>query len=157
MLITNDNDYELVTWEEKYSMGIELIDNQHKELVVMINELYQACRTGYQTIDAAFIKTVRHMVEYVRLHFDAEEKLMVKFTYPRYLQHKRQHEEMIKLVLNTISKYKIGRKFVPNNFVRNLKDWVFSHIALHDKDFAVFIADQKEKGLITDIDLKLDD
>jgi hemerythrin len=39
---------------------------------------------------------------------------------------------------------------VPNHFVRTLRDWILSHIALTDKLYAAFIETQKKKGLLSD-------
>ncbi|MCL1815112.1 MAG: bacteriohemerythrin [Treponema sp.] len=138
----------LVTWEEKYVIGIELIDTQHKELLNLTNELYRACLTGEE--GPMFKEIMHRMVEYVRFHFNAEQKLLEKINYPLFLEHKKQHDDMVKSILDAAKDFNEGKKFVANNFVRTLKDWVFGHIALADRKYAAFVDNQKKKGLLTD-------
>jgi hemerythrin len=45
-------------------------------------------------------------------------------------------------------------KFVPNNFVRTLKDWVFGHIAVYDKLYRAYVTEQLRKGELTEKELK---
>jgi len=151
MSVTNE---ELVTWSDKYATGIELIDTQHKELVKLTNELYLACLTGREAIQSAFKESLSRMVEYVRFHFTAELELLARINYPDYAHHKKQHDELVQKILDASKNFAGGSKFVANKFVRTLRDWVFGHIAIFDKEYAAYVADQKAKGLITDEMLK---
>ena len=144
------NDKEIISWDEYYILKIELIDNQHKELVGLINQLYQACLIGNDAVDTKFKETMGRMVDYVRFHFTAELQLLTRVNYPNLGEHKKQHEVLIKDILEAAKEHSGGKKFVPHNFVRTLKDWVLGHIAVSDKAYAAFIHDQKSKGLITD-------
>jgi hemerythrin len=148
------NDIEVVVWEEKYSTGIALIDNQHKELISITNELFNACRGGEEALKSIFKETMGRMVEYVRFHFGAEQELMQRINYPEYQEHKKQHDEMIRNILDAVKGYNDGRKFVPNMFVRTLRDWILSHIAFYDKRYAFYISAQQKKGLLMDINTK---
>ena len=47
-----------------------------------------------------------------------------------------QHELFIKEILNAVNAYKNGKQFVPNSFVRFLRDWLFNHILIDDKEWA---------------------
>ena len=139
---------EIVSWSETYSTGIRLIDVQHKELVTLTNNLYRSCLTDNEGI--AFKKAMQQMVDYVSFHFSAEIELLKQINYPDILDHQKQHEDLIKSILDAAKDYEDGKKFVPNQFVRTLKDWVFSHIAIADKLYASYILDQKKKGLLSD-------
>jgi len=141
---------EIVTWDKKYSTGIELIDVQHRELVRLANQLHQACLAGGDKVSATFKDAMSRMVEYVRFHFGAELQLLLRINYPDYQTHKKQHETLIASILDAAKDYNDGKQFVPNAFVRTLKDWVFGHIAVYDKGYALYVADQKRKGLLTD-------
>ena len=148
-LLGNENE-EIITWGENYATGIELIDNQHKELVHLTNSLYRACLAGSDAIDSVFKSALSKMVEYVRFHFTSELELLRKINYPEYRDHKKQHDTLILKILEASKNYCTGRQFVPYNFVRALKDWVFGHIAFSDKAYADYIREQKSKGLLTD-------
>jgi len=145
---------ELVIWEDKYSTGIEMIDNQHRQLVELTNQLYLACFAGDEALSTVFKDAMSRMVEYVRFHFSAELKLLNEINYPDYHNHKKMHDNLVQDILDAAKDYNEGKKFVPNNFVRTLKDWIFGHIAVYDKIYAAYIAEQKRNGQLTDKMLK---
>ena len=150
MIISEDQNSTIVEWSENYATGIELIDKQHRELVSLTNELYRACTTGDEEIGAVFKEAMGRMVEYVRFHFSAELELLHRINFPEYPEHKRQHESLVKDILEAAKGYNEGRYLVPNNFVRTLKEWVFGHIAITDQIYALYVAEQKKKGLLSD-------
>ena len=145
--------FDLVEWSAKYSTGIAQIDKQHKDLVHLTNELFQACRSTAGELDNAFKDTLRRMVEYVRSHFTQELVLLERIHYPDYHEHKNLHDELIKTILAAVKEHNEGKTFIPNHFVRTLRDWVFGHIAVYDQKYALYIKEQKRKGLLTDIEL----
>ena len=150
MISSEDQNSTIVEWSENYATGIKLIDKQHRELVSLTNELYRACTTGDEEIGTVFKEAMSRMVEYVRFHFNAEQELLHRINFPDYPEHKRQHESLVKDILEAAKHYNEGMNFVPNNFVRTLKDWVFGHIAVSDKIYTSYVAEQKKKGLLSD-------
>ncbi|MDR0495307.1 MAG: bacteriohemerythrin [Treponema sp.] len=147
--VTQADNHEIIPWTHALVIGIELIDNQHKQLIMLTNELYRACLRGGTTLEAVFKETMSRMVEYVRFHFTTEQAMLQRVHYPDYAEHKKEHDSLIKTVLETTKDYSDGKKFVPNNFVRFLKDWIVSHIGYNDKIYAAYIMDQMKKGLLT--------
>jgi len=155
---TNHNKNEIISWSEKYATGIETIDVQHKELVKLTNQLHIACSTRDDVLHTVFKDAMSNMVKYVRFHFTAELKLLKAIEYPDFDNHKKMHESLVKDILEAASEYNDGKKFVPNNFVRTLKDWVFGHIAVYDKLYSAYVKEQLRTGALTlkmirDVDL----
>ena len=146
----NNAEMQIIIWQASYDTGIALIDAQHRELADLINELYRACRLGDE-VGAAFKEAMSRMVAYVKFHFKAEQEMLHRVNYPGYHEHIREHERLIKDILESAKDFSVGKRFVPYNFVRLLRDWVLSHIAVMDKDYALYIADLKKKGLFHDI------
>ncbi|MCL2806200.1 MAG: bacteriohemerythrin [Treponema sp.] len=140
---------DMIVWDNKYITGIDLIDSQHKQLVDYTNELYNACLGGDKGINDIFKNTMSHVVDYVLHHFNTELELLKKINFPKYHEHKVMHDTLIKEILSAANDYKEGKQFVPNHFVRILKDWVFSHVAVYDKEYALYVKDQKRLGLLT--------
>jgi hemerythrin len=139
----------LIQWSDVLKTGIEEIDGQHKQLVDLTNELYRSCLDGFDTQNV-FKDIMGRMVEYVKFHFSAEMVILERIKFPESADHKKQHDELIVKILDAAKDSKDGTKFVPNNFVRTLKDWIVGHIAVYDKAYALFIADQRRKGLLSD-------
>jgi hemerythrin len=139
---------DFVKWEERYLINIPFIDEQHKELVHLTNELYQGCLMGDDVARDYFMKTIKGVVDYVGKHFYAEEKMLENVSYPGLGTHKNQHENFVKKILEEVKSFQDGRKFVPNVFVRYLRDWILSHIAVEDKLYAEYIFNLKKQGLL---------
>ena len=142
-----NNQTEIVTWDQSYITGIELFDSQQREIFNITNQLYNACLDGRDQAALVFKETMSHMVDYVRFHFSAEQEVMKKADYPDYNNHKLQHDLFIKDIITAANEFDCGKIFTPNSFVRTLKDWIHGHIAYYDQGYAVFLADQKSKGL----------
>ena len=142
-------DGEIIAWSDKLATGVEIIDEQHKHLVALTNELFRACMRGGETLDAVFKETMSRMVEYVKFHFTFEQQMLQRVNYPDIVNHKKEHDTLIKTVLETTKDYGDGKRFVPNNFVRYLKDWIVSHIGHNDKMYAAYIMEQMKRGTIT--------
>ena len=140
-----DNKKMLVEWGERYATKIPLIDEQHKELINLTNRLFEACLQGDQTAQA-FMDTVRGVADYINYHFSAEEKMLEKIKYPELAEHKKQHAILARQVLENIRLFEEGRKFIPNSFVRAMKDWILTHIAMIDKRYADYIVNLKKTG-----------
>jgi hemerythrin len=141
----------IVEWHDNYSVGISLIDDQHRELIRQTNELYQGCRTGTEEEKRKnFFKAAKSAVEYVKYHFSAEERMLENVKYPQLAEHKKQHEVFIQRVLDDVKSYQEGKKLVPNSFVRFLRDWILSHIAMEDTKYARYILDLKKSGQLAE-------
>ncbi len=125
-----------VTWDESYAVGIELVDKQHKHLINLTNQLYNACLGDKAELEDTFKDVMKELVDYVMVHFKDEEKIMDQINYPDIKEHKQKHELFIKEILSSVSAYSSGKQFVPNAFVRFLRDWLFNHILLTDKEMA---------------------
>jgi hemerythrin len=134
-----------VVWDDRYSVGIPLIDDQHKELIRLTNELYKSCLAGEDAARINFMETVKGTVDYVKYHFNVEEKLLHKVRYPELAEHKKEHETFVKHILSEVQSFQGGKKFVPNVFVRYLKDWILSHIAVADRKYAAYILGLKKQ------------
>jgi hemerythrin len=135
-----------VEWDGRYSVGIPLIDDQHKELIRLTNDLYKSCLAGEDAARANFMAAIRGTVDYVKHHFGVEEQLLQNVSYPNIVEHKKEHETFVKHILDEVRSFQEGKKFVPNVFVRYLKDWIFSHIALEDRQYADYILNLKKQG-----------
>lgn len=79
-----------IKWSEDLSVGVELIDEQHKEMFNRINRLLRAM--GEIAGTEQVVATADFLQEYVVQHFAAEEEQMVLREYPGLAKHKEHHE-----------------------------------------------------------------
>jgi hemerythrin len=137
-----------VDWDDRYSVGIPLIDDQHKHLIALTNELYACCIGGTEEVQACFRDAIRGAVDYVKYHFTAEEKMLENVQYPGIAAHKKEHESFVIKILADARDFEEGKKFVPNIFVRYLRDWILAHIAVEDKKYAEYIMELKRQNAL---------
>ncbi len=132
----------LLSWNERYSVGIREVDEQHKKLIDMINQLHDAMLSGKgrEILD----KIINSLVDYTKTHFSTEERLMKEYGYPGYLNHKAQHEEFIKKVAEFQRKFENGELTLSMEIMQFLKNWLSEHILGSDKKFGPFL---NEKGV----------
>ena len=122
----------LLTWQDDLNTGIEVIDDQHRRIVSMINQLHQAQTGGSQLLVGDVID---ELVDYTLSHFAFEEELMEEAGYAFCAAHKRVHEVFIKRVSEYRMRFEAGEDITDE--LRNmLSRWLFNHIRGDDKAYA---------------------
>jgi hemerythrin len=143
---------EHVKWSNTYSMGIELIDDQHKGLLDLVNELFNHS-TGNEIAEREYFKEViGQAVDYIKVHFATEEKLMLATKFPGYEEHKKIHNDFVLAVVKSVNDFKAGKRLVLANFSRFLKNWVLGHVAVMDVKYSEYfrkIASRKADGKLS--------
>jgi hemerythrin len=145
----------IVEWHDSYSIGIRLVDDQHKELINLTNRLHEASVLGWDKSKVAFMSAIRGTVDYVGYHFSTEEKIMERVNYPDYKVHKKEHSDFVKEVLRQVQDFQAGQKVSANDFVLFLKDWVLAHIAVCDKKMGMYLIKLKREGALHHITMKV--
>ena len=113
---------------EYLATGVNEIDDQHKELFRIINELLHACNQGKGKEEVN--KTIQFLDHYVIQHFETEENAMQKSGYPEYIRHRARHVQFIKNLSDL--KKEIELNGVGVNIVIKTNhlvvDWLVNHI-----------------------------
>jgi hemerythrin len=130
---------ELITWSNTFSCGIKLIDEQHKELVALVNEMFRHASGNAEQEHEYFSKVIHEAVRYIKVHFATEERLMRATNYPGFAEHKKEHDSFVLEVLDNIRDYETGRHYTLFSFTKFLKDWVLSHIGVMDRQYFLYI------------------
>jgi hemerythrin len=127
----------LFTWNDSYSVQVELCDAQHKKLFAIINALADAMRMGRgQDVVTA---TVGELLQYTRTHFQQEEALLRKANYPQLAPHQEQHRKFIADV-EALQRESIGGHAASSIKVLNLlRDWLLNHIQKTDKQYSAHL------------------
>jgi hemerythrin len=124
-------------WSEKYSVNIREIDDQHKKLIGMVGKLHDAMRQGKGK--QAVGEVLNNLVQYVRTHFAAEERLMKANGYPEYDAHKAKHDGLTLKVADIYREYQDGKVTISLEVMNFLENWVDGHIMGTDKQYAPFL------------------
>jgi hemerythrin len=126
-----------VQWDQKLSVGINQIDMQHKKLVSMVNEMYEAMSQGKGNDVVG--KVLDDLITYTRTHFATEEKLMQANGYPDYAAHKALHDQLTKQAGQMQADFKSGKAALSTKVAAFLKDWLVNHIMGTDQKYAPFL------------------
>ncbi len=128
-----------VEWKEALATGIKEIDDQHKELINIINQLLEACNQGKGKEEVG--KVIKFLEDYVISHFKAEENIQLKYNYPDYAAHKAQHEHFIREFIKLKSQF--DNHGVSSFFVvdinRAVVEWLIQHICKTDVVLGKFL------------------
>ena len=122
-----------LVWKDEYSVGIEAMDNDHKRLLNLINQLQTAVH--YYTGKESELKALDELVDYTKTHFSNEEKLLEDNDYADIVAHKELHQQFINKVNELVEQYKKDSDATLNEALLFLKDWLIKHINGTDKEY----------------------
>ncbi len=136
-----------IEWDDSLSVGVGLIDEQHKMLIQKLKDLSDAINEGREF--NKIMKTLDFMIDYTDFHFSEEEKRMAEHGYPGLADQQNQHEQF-KVTLNHILEdfnEEGPTKALATSINVFLVNWLINHIKGTDLKLGKFFS---EKGL-TDI------
>jgi hemerythrin len=135
------NDEVYFKWTPEYSVNIKTIDNQHQELVNMLNRLFVAVaqREGNNVI-GGILEALR---SYTKTHFSLEERLMEQAQYPDLEAHKLEHQKLIGQLDELCRKHLTEDKPIYFEVLRFLKTWLKEHISGEDTKYSTALQQAK--------------
>lgn len=129
-------------WTQDLSVGVEQIDNQHKELISRLNAFYDAVNGGNK--NEKVLDVLKFLESYVISHFRDEEALQVRYNYPGYPGHKKLHEEFKMTVKKMRKDIEEGFTVATHSMVGiTLTSWLLLHIKKEDKALGEYIRSKK--------------
>ncbi len=140
-------------WTDQLSVGIDVIDQQHRRIVEYINQLDDARTSGHSRQEVGYL--INELVDYTISHFGFEESLQEEAGYPFAKSHKKVHDLFTQRVGDFLLRYEKGEDIskVLNSL---LVTWLFNHIKRDDADYVESVkaymkpqhdAVEKRKGL----------
>lgn len=132
----------LFNWTDKFSVDVKTFDEQHKNLINLINDLYDAMKLGKG--NQILGKIFDSLIDYTKNHFNDEEEVMRKVFYPEYLNHKSEHVKLTDKVLEYKKKFENNEILISVDLLGFLRDWLTNHIMNTDKKYGEFF---KNKGI----------
>ncbi|KAF5084243.1 bacteriohemerythrin [Anaerotignum sp.] len=131
------------TWTKDLETGNTQIDTEHKQLIQAINNLLDACSSGKGRAEVT--NTVDFLAQYTRTHFSHEQVLQQKYKYPDYENHKKLHENFIKVVDGIAVRLKKEGATIQLVGEVNMQvgSWLINHIKREDVKVAKHILSQQ--------------
>jgi hemerythrin-like metal-binding protein len=133
---------DLMPWGDDFKLGIDSIDEQHKELVRMVNHLHRALKSRTGAKESGRI--LAELAGYTVSHFAHEEKLFAAHDYPDRENHEKIHKDLVEKVTAFKTQFDAGKAGLSMELMEFLTDWLRHHILEVDKAYVPFL---KEKGV----------
>lgn len=132
-----------IKWDEKYSLGIESIDEQHKHLFHIVEKIYSLQESKDVKNN---IKAILHELhDYIKVHFHDEEKFMASIHYPDLAHHHELHQHLSKavsLILTDPSRLDV----IQTKMRIIAKQALIDHILQEDVKFQLYYFDQQKRS-----------
>ncbi len=124
-------------WSDEYSVGIDEMDKQHRQLFRLLSEFEDAIRSGKEAIVIGPV--VDKLFSYTKTHFVKEEKLMRNHSYPDLESHKKAHADMVEQVEDLYQRSLTNGGVMKTELLGFIADWLLVHIIETDKKYSLHI------------------
>lgn len=125
----------LFVWNKSYDIGIQAIDDQHKQIIDYINYLFLArFKKDKNEIERIF----GLMIKYTHSHFSLEESLMEKAGYQDLQEHKQKHLVLVGKLNGYMMRYFIGKNDpfdIAEELQKTMIEWLLDHIRHDDASY----------------------
>lgn len=130
-----------IEWNDSYLIGITVIDNEHKKLLKIANDLYDVAASSQddKSFMVKFSPVLKSLTDYTEYHFEDEEKLFTRYGYPGAAAHKAAHDNFVKEIKAQIRGLTTATPQTAKRLYQNMVSWVLNHIAKADTVWAKFV------------------
>ncbi|MGD0831333.1 MAG: bacteriohemerythrin [Terracidiphilus sp.] len=137
----------LMTWNgNKYSVGVEEVDNQHKTLMNILNEFHAATLKGKAKEIAATL--IPRLIALAKEHFSAEEKLMESIHFSGLNAHRAKHLELAAKIAEFAVRHEKGDPTVYLEALYFVRDWQHQHMQVEDQEYAAWLKSHPARQLV---------
>ncbi len=127
----------LIAWSSKYSVGVKNLDDQHKELINLLNELHAAMLKGQaQSVAGALLPNALRLA---REHFSTEERLMESTKYTGLAEQRSEHASLLARLDEFNARHKRGDSTVYLELLNFMRDWLTHHMQQVDKKYTTWL------------------
>lgn len=128
-----------LVWNDKLSVGIQPVDDDHKVLIGLLNELSEP-NLGTNEVEAI----IGNLIDYTLYHFRREEGVMEACGYPHLDDHRRVHRHLATKVGQFAEKWRdSGDAEVVQELLEFLRTWLVDHIMQDDAEIGPYAKDKE--------------
>lgn len=132
-----------IEWSPDLSVGIAKLDQQHVELIGILQRLEESICTGK---DADAIEdTITNLFNYAKVHFAAEEELLRQHKYPEEKLHELEHSKFIAKAFEFRENFNAKKPGLNLELANFLSGWILSHIQITDRRYTKYL---KQQGIV---------
>ena len=120
----------LIEWRDDFSVGIESVDYEHRELIGLINKVLQQIEQGEKQEDT--LEYLGILYNMISSHFALEEKIMSECKYDEYEEHKSDHDDLMDVLRDLMDEYEDNTNIDTDSFAKRFSDWFTIHFMTRD-------------------------
>lgn len=133
-----------IHWEKELELGNDLIDTQHRMLILLCRKLDIAIKT--RETEQTVLRVMLELKKFTEFHFVSEENLMHEIGYPHVADHALIHSDLLRQLDMALSK--IGhRKELPEDLLFFLNKWLGYHVIHEDLKIAEYVKNGKRRPI----------
>jgi len=126
-----------IGWNDNCSVGVQQIDEHHKHLFKLLQNVYESCTNKDQADGSETV--VAELVDYATYHFATEERLMKAMDYFDLAEHEMEHQRFIERVSEFQQDLIKGKKVYSIELIGFLGNWLIHHIMEVDKKLGFYL------------------
>ena len=130
-----------LTWGDRYAVGVEAIDDEHKELFDAVRELESAMARFAQPAEMG--ELLKKLSASTARHFADEEAMMREAKYPGLALHVANHQRLMEKVEAFAARHSQSGVTVNQHALNFLRDWLLHHIENDDVRLGSWLHERK--------------
>jgi len=127
----------LLSWQPEHEIGIDEADRQHKKMLDMMNEVHILSAQNYSV--ESISQALDVLISYTEVHFNWEEQFFDSYQYPKSIEHKKHHVQLIKDLREHHKNIALGEQKNIDKELSFLNDWLINHVKNGDRDYANYL------------------
>ena len=125
---------DFMTWTNEMSVGVMAMDDDHKKLVGMINQIHYGITVGHSR--EILMAVLDQLVNYIIFHFAREEEMFARTNYLDATAHKMEHDSFINRIMDLQERVNKAPVAMLNlELMSFLRNWLITHILGSDKKY----------------------
>lgn len=126
-------------WSEAMSVGVPLLDEDHKVLIRLISRLHDTVAAG--ATPARLAEIFDGLIAYYEFHFAREERILEACGYPDLVVHREQHVGFTRHIHELRQRAVVHpNPAIGGDLLDYLKDWLNHHVLIHDMAYKPYVA-----------------
>jgi hemerythrin-like metal-binding protein len=126
-----------IEWKEQFSTGIKDVDYEHRELIDLINKLYE--NLSSKSSELTIMGFLGEIEARISAHFALEESIMRDLQYDEYEDHKADHERLLEEIRDIMDDYEDQTYFDEETLAKHMSQWFSEHFQTKDSRFHTFL------------------
>lgn len=129
-------------WEKEYELRLETVDRQHQEIVLLINMLHLAVKSGDRQ---EIVARLANLIAVEKTHCAAEEALLQQYHYPGLSKQSKDHSEILRELESIKRGVEERIEDSHTEIAVRIRDRIISHIIGADRAYGEYLRDQGAK------------